>query len=363
MATITTTTYRSDDSGKTWYSRPSGTSSYINQKGSANQTCFSFSYTPTSGNKISKIVLTCSIMAQSGYSWNGPYTAELHLATLPDGNSVAISAQVSPSLTNTAYKDVSFTLNIPESVTIDSTSNLCIAVYGPYSVSYNGRAEVTEIAGYKPVYIGNSSVHDQYVVYIADTENGSSSMPVEVSNVGARGIYRQNGTISYGNDWNVIQTLVGYYSTPSTNYAMQLRFRLNKPCTSIRLCAQGASGTSGTYYFKVSNNIQDNALLNRMFDQGHTSEDTPISIAWNGTSYCGEATIEGDFPANTDLYIYCYQYSTSHNAKHLFGLYDSNRYSKVIGATAVAGTEDKQCTFSKYAVYVGDGTNWVKYGG
>lgn len=261
---------------------------------------------------------------------------------------------------------VTFTINTSE---LQPNTAYYIILWGQNTWS---RAQIntniTETLAYEEirgvVYIGDDTTHNEHTVYIADIENpNGSSIPVKISNVGARGIFRQNGAISYNSNWNVIQTLVGYYSSPSTNYAMQLRFRLNKPCTSIRLCVQGASGSEGTYYFKVSSNVQDDALLNRMFDQGHTSEDTPVSIAWDGTSYYGEGTIEGDFPADTDLYIYCYRYSTSHNAVHLFGLYDSGRYSKVIEATAVAGTEEKMCSFGRYTAYIGDGTNWVPYNG
>ena len=158
-----------------------------------------------------------------------------------------------------------------------------------------------------------------------------------ISNVGARGLYRQNGVISYFSDWAATQIQVGYYNV-NTSYAIQLRFRLDKPASAITLVVQGASGSGGTYHFRVSDKIEDDELMERMFTQGGEAGDTEVDIAWNGSSFYGEATIEGNFPANTDLYIYGYRYSTiAGAAKNLYGLYNSSWYSKVIDAEEMQG--------------------------
>lgn len=200
-------------------------------------------------------------------------------------------------------------------------------------------------------------------------------MAAIISNIGARGITKSGSTISYGTNWTATQIQVGYYNA-STSYAMQLRFRLDKPCSSIKLVVQGASGSGGTYYCIVSDKEKDAELVSRIFGQGKIDSDIPVSIGWNGSSYYGEVVIEGSFPANTDLYIYVHNNNAAQ--KNLYGLYSSSWYSKVTegyeleGAVRIGdGSEFNMHlvnigngeSFDMYMPYIGDGTNWTLYSG
>lgn len=151
-------------------------------------------------------------------------------------------------------------------------------------------------------------------------------MAVTISNIGARSIFRQNGTINYG-DWKTgNQIQVGYYSA-SLSYVIQLRFRLDKPCSSIEIQSMEATG-SGYIYWKVSDKEEDSELITRMITAGNEPDATKAG-SWE------KFTIEGDFTADTDLYIYGYAYSEWNNVVTLFGLYDSSKYTKVIGAEEI----------------------------
>ncbi len=152
-------------------------------------------------------------------------------------------------------------------------------------------------------------------------------MAVTISNVGARSIFRQNSAITYG-EWKTgNQISVGYYASAEVCYVIQLRFRLDKPCSSIKIKTTTAYGSNtGDIYWKVSDKEADDELITRMVTVGNEPDATKAG-SWETFE------IEGNFPADTDLYIYGYNYSEYHNAITIYGLYDSDEYTKVIDAT------------------------------
>ncbi len=151
-------------------------------------------------------------------------------------------------------------------------------------------------------------------------------MAVTISNVSARSIWRQSGQITF-NSWKTgAKHNVGYYNS-STSYAIELRFRLDKPCSAITVRTMAESG-SGYIYWKVSDKEEDTDLVTRIFTKGNEPDATRAG-SWE------TFTIEGNFPADTDLYIYGSNYGTSYNVIELYGVYDSTHYTKVIAATEI----------------------------
>lgn len=358
--------YSSGNSGGAWAARESGHTLYLYSKSSANWACYSFTYTPTTGNKAASITFSCSV-ARHAWASHWMY-ADLYNSQFPSSGKTPI-ASATFDLTcpgNGTYVGATFTFTIPSNVTISSTTNLSVRVYTEYDSSYylgwNGTAVINETSAHKPVNIGNGATYDKYVIYIADTvTTEATTVPVSVSNIGARGLVYQSGTPSVVSGWDAIQCQVGYYNEWNS-YAMQLRFRLNRACNSIKLVVQGNSGSGGTYYCSLSDKEWDEELITRFFTQGENEDDIPVMISWNGDSYWGTVTINGDFPADKDLYIYIHNYATWYNTRSLYGLYSSSWYSKVMEGEAVENVTEK-AVFNVYAPYIGDGTNWVPYGG
>ncbi len=151
-------------------------------------------------------------------------------------------------------------------------------------------------------------------------------MAVTISNVGARSLCWYVGTLDVLTGWSAEQIQVGYYND-AYRYIIQLRFRLDKPCSSIKIKTTTVyDSNTGNIYWKVSDKEFDEELLRRMFEEGNEPDATEAG-SW------ATFTIEGDFPADTDLYIYGSNYGTGYNIINLFGLYDSDNYTKVIDAT------------------------------
>lgn len=176
-----------------------------------------------------------------------------------------------------------------------------------------------------------------------------------ISNAGARSIFYQNGNISYGNWLTSNQIQVGYYASTNVRYVIQLRFRLDKPCDSITIKATEASG-SGNIYWKVSDKEADDGLITRMVTVGNEPDATQAG-SWETFE------IKGRFPADTDLYVYGYAFSTWHNVITLFGLYDSTRYTKVIGAEEMQGFLhlDTGAEIKPFCIFIDNGTELKQY--
>lgn len=303
MATITATTYRSDDNGATWYSRPDGTASYINQKGYTNQTCFSFNYTPPIGEKLTQLVFTCSIMFESG-SWTGTWTAELHASNLPDGNVIA-TASTSQYVTYTQYTDVVFTLDVPAHLSSASGIDLCIAVYGPFSMGYNGRIEVTEKEG-AIVPIGDGTVYNEYLVCIADT-----LIPNNTNNHASFSLYIPY--IGNGTSWELM------------NYIKEVYLYNNgDECTDISGGFSSEALRPAGYY--------GSSVLYPTLSKGATSMSVSIPQYYYGAVFSGNAFSVTDFNTITIKY-------SSNNGGVTLGITTSKaHYYSIAKSASLSGT-------------------------
>jgi hypothetical protein len=155
---------------------------------------------------------------------------------------------------------------------------------------------------------------------------------VTITNSGARGVYLENGKLN-GEGWNWTSSTVisaGHFSS-SVAYVAQLWFRLDKPCKSITLFAKPYDAATGkTIYWKVSNSPWDVDLLNRVTQQSNEPNDG--SLSFSGTT-AERLTINGNFPANTDLYLYGFCYSpTGSNCRVNFNTASGDNKTRVVEA-------------------------------
>ncbi len=148
MAIISASAYRSTDSGANWYAVDPGSASQTNAKGASEQTCYVFSYVPTTGFKATVIAFTVKMKGISGYNWTGPWTAELYDGERPNDKLIT-SASTSGQLVGDNYTDVTFVIVIPDGVTLDKEMRLCIGLYAPGRTTvWTGTVDVTEAAAY-----------------------------------------------------------------------------------------------------------------------------------------------------------------------------------------------------------------------
>lgn len=165
-------------------------------------------------------------------------------------------------------------------------------------------------------------------------------MSVTISNIAARQITCDgSGNITWG-AWS--NSLTDFWSgsfNASTKYVAQLRFRLDKPCSAITLTVRAfETNYSGYVYWKYSTDANDETLARASSSAGVSYD----AGSYTQSSYDKKTvTIEGSFPADTDLYLYgfnCPSGSGTWSALHMYALYDSTYFTKVTAAEEIPGT-------------------------
>lgn len=203
--TINTTTHRSDNNGSSWYALGSSTASYIGQKGGTYQTCFPFVYTPTPGYKLKSISFTCSIAGVNGYSWNGPWIAELYKAERPYSNLIGTATRT--NAITSSYVQYTFDIVFSNPITINEATQFCIGIYGNHSLCYQGVVNITEELAATSVYF------DDVLKYTFEDMSDSnkitsSQLPTRADEVGKsfKGWSNNQFTLAeVGAAWNTLQ--------------------------------------------------------------------------------------------------------------------------------------------------------------
>ena len=190
-------------------------------------------------------------------------------------------------------------------------------------------------------------------------------MAITVSNFAVRQITCDKDNIQSYGDWstsaNSIQT--GYYNN-AYKYVAQFRFRFDKPCSSFafQFYTYGDPNQSwyGTSYWKVSSKEQDDILA-----KGSVVDGAPYDAVVTHTAnhQIQTATFTGPFTADTDYYLYGFNYGTSWNCCKFYAFYDDNYTSKIIETVDLVGAVyiDNGVEFDVYQIYIDNGVGWDLY--
>lgn len=200
-------------------------------------------------------------------------------------------------------------------------------------------------------------------------------MAVTISNLAARQIRTSATAVTDWGTWSTTLTdaSAGYYNS-STGYVIQMRFRVDKPCSAITFYATSEQ-SSARIDWKVSTVEEDTTLALASMKSGVTAD---FSTAPTNGHTPTEYTVTGTFSANTTYYLYGFKYGTSYTATKYYIFYSSKYYTKVTDATELQGAVrigngssydqylaeiGNGSSFDLYLAHIGDGTNWNLYTG
>ena len=189
-------------------------------------------------------------------------------------------------------------------------------------------------------------------------------MSVIVSNVAAREINcNEKGKITWS-DWSESLTafFAGSYNS-SYKYVAQIRFRLSAPCSSITFVARShMSNYSGTVYWKYSEDEANETLAKASYIDG---QEYDVVTTFGRAYEMVKVTIEGKFPANKDLYLYGFHYAAGNTyaAVHMYALYDTTYFTKVVEGTEIEGVVhlDSSNDFAYCQIHIDDGASVDAY--